>query len=69
MRVAPTNEQYTVSAFCEAITNDLQNKVTWCAVQAATSGPRINGKQLDDNVQAAIHAAEWLDRAVERYRS
>lgn len=66
--MTPTNEDYTIAAFCEAVTNDLDNRVTWYALQNARNGMHPNGKQFDDNVTAAIQAGEWLDRAVERYK-
>lgn len=66
--MTPTNEEYTVAAFCEAVKNDLQNRITWCAIEHASNGARINGQKFDNNISAAIQAGEWLDRAVESYR-
>lgn len=66
--MTPTSADYTIAAFCEAVTNDLQNRVTWEAVKHAMQGAKINGPQFDANVSAAIQAGEWLDRAVERYK-
>jgi hypothetical protein len=67
----PTNEDYTIAAFCEAVTNDLDNRVTWFALMSASSGiggHRVDGMKFDNNVTAAIRAGEWLDRAVMNHR-
>lgn len=58
----PDDEDYTRAAICEAVKNEVQYDVIWCAVIEAK-----DGKSFDGNIQAAIHAAEWLDRAVVTY--
>lgn len=66
--MTPTNEEYVIAAFCEAVTNDLDNQVTWFAVQKSSNGRTFNGRLFDSNITAAIQAGEWLDNAVQRYR-
>lgn len=66
--MTPTNEEYVIAAFLEAVTNDLDNRITWFAIATASADASLNGKQFDNNITAAIQAGEWLDRAVERYR-
>ncbi|MGB1214850.1 MAG: hypothetical protein ACPG4X_15900 [Pikeienuella sp.] len=66
--MTPTNEEYVIAGFCEAVTNDLDNRVTWYAVQHSADGTRFNGKMFDECVCAALQAGDWLDKAVETYR-
>jgi len=57
-----SQEDYCRAAICEAIQNGVQYDVIWAAIMEAHSG-----KTFDANIQAAIQAGEWLDRAVEKY--
>ena len=68
--MTPTSEDYAIAAFCEAATNGVSHEIMWAAVTCALGKEtrRVNSVILDANVQAAIQAAEWLDRAVETYR-
>lgn len=67
--MTPSREDYAVAAFCEAATHGLQHRVMWTAIANSLGKDtrRVNSVLFDANVQAAIHAAEWLDRAVETY--
>ncbi|MGB0855150.1 MAG: hypothetical protein ACPGSI_17765 [Pikeienuella sp.] len=55
-----TGEQYAIAALCEAVANNVSNQIVWCALFNST-----DGKALDANIQAAIHAGEWLDALAE----
>ena len=56
-----TDADYTLAAMIEACVNDVQPAIVWCAISNKT-----DGKSLDDNIQAAIHAAEWLQEITKR---
>ena len=58
--MTPTGEQYAIAAFCEAMANHIDNRVVWFALFQSK-----DGKTLDDNVQAAIHAKDWLNKFTE----
>ena len=72
--MTPTNDEYIIAAFCEAVTNDVDNRITWEALSSATGIElaegmhELRGVQFDANITAAIQAGDWLDRVVERYR-
>lgn len=58
---------YAIGAFCEAATNQLDHKIMWAAITGALSpdAQRTDCKALDENVQAAIHARDWLKSLTE----
>ena len=66
--MTPTNEEYVIAAFLEAVTNDIDNRITWLALASASPDASLNGRLFDSNITAAIKAAEWLDNAVKNYR-
>ncbi len=59
--MTPTNEQYAIAAFCEAVANNIPHQIVWCALFNSSTG-----KQLDQNIQAAIKAADWLAEITKR---
>jgi hypothetical protein len=66
--MTPKERDYSIGAFCEAAVNQLDHRIMWACVTASTRGAATNCRALDANVQAAIQAAEWLDRVVETYK-
>ena len=63
-----TNEDYIISAFCEAVVNNLDNSLTWEALTLASGDEiaygyrELRGRKFDENVSAGINAGEWLNR-------
>jgi hypothetical protein len=63
-----TNHQYTRSAWHNGYHSGLCYRISLEAWEAATTVAQTNGQAFDDNITAAIHAGEWLDKAIETYR-
>ena len=63
-----TNEDYIISAFCEAVVNNLDNALTWEALTLASGDEiadgyrELRGRKFDENISAGIRAGEWLNR-------
>lgn len=64
--MTPTSRDYAIAAYAEAAANQLDHRLMWAAIEHATTNHLTDCKALDANVQAAIHAGEWLKQIQKR---